>query len=1144
MQVSKRIGSRAFVLAMSLVGVLTLAGCGGSGSSGEGTNATATPTFTPGAGTYNASQTVTIADSTTGAVLYCTTDGTTPTSSSPQCSQPTTVFKSEFLQAIAVAPGKAPSAVASAGYTINLNAAATPRFSPAGGSYTSAQTVSISDTSTGANVYYTTDGSVPTVNSTLYTGPIALSKSATLSAIAVASGLANSGVASATYVIGQGTATPLISPAGGAFAATQSVSITDATAGASIYYTTDGSIPTVSSNLYSAPISVSSTQTINAVAIASGVSSSVATAAFTINIPAAATPTFNPAAGTYSSTQTVLLSDSTPGATIYYTIDGSAPTVSSAQYNGAGINVSSSQTVKAIATAPGFGPSAVGSAAYTINASVATPTFSPAAGTFTSAQTVTISDATSGAKIYYTLDGSTPTTSSTPYSAPIPVSATATITAIAAVGSTVSSPATAAYTINLGPQFSGTVFSGTLPVNGASVQMYAAGETGYNSAATPLLTTPAMSGADGKVSFSYNCPAVPGDLVYLVATGGNTGSGGGSNSALSFMAALGSCNAGLPSTVVINEATTVASTYALAQFMSGAANVGSASSSASIQGLTNAFKTVGNLVDVTTGQVRDHTPDYPTNLAGDPNILNNSTVPQARVNTLANVLNVCAATGSGCSSLFSAATPSSGTAPADTLQAMLNIAQNPGNNASEIFNVAPTGPFTPVLAAAPNDWTLALTFTGGGLGFAPSVPVSSVGTPAFSDGVFLNTSMAIDATGNIWVTGFNDSRSSNTSTVQADLSSGMIAQFNNQGKALTQASTFAMGVAKYGGFIPLKQADGNGGTQVPHGIAIDTSGNAWVVGGTGAISSASPAGTLAEISASPTLSLVLPKVTIGLQIASPLAIDGGGNIWTFGDDSSNNPILEEFLPDGTLHLSSNGKSSANAYGYNSIESLTFDSTGTSLWGSDAVYLGLWQMSPTDGTTTHSYYPGFNGVYTPLVAGSTAPDGSTGNVYGCGDSGPTPGTPGQTLDVYNGTSMSIVHQIPLPTTRGCGNQMVIDGAGHIFAVSGGQIPGIVDEFGVDGTVISPMTGYTGTSSGESPTINPDPNPPAIMTAPTPALAGVAGAGIDGSGNLWVLNIDSGSTSSPGNALVEFIGIAAPIVTPNSLALNFGQVGMRP
>ena len=72
---------------------------------------------------------------------------------------------------------KTASAVASAGYTIDLNAAATPSFSPAGGTYTSAQTVTIADTTTGANIYYcVTAGCTPTASSTLYTGPITVSR--------------------------------------------------------------------------------------------------------------------------------------------------------------------------------------------------------------------------------------------------------------------------------------------------------------------------------------------------------------------------------------------------------------------------------------------------------------------------------------------------------------------------------------------------------------------------------------------------------------------------------------------------------------------------------------------------------------------------------------------------------------------------------------------------------------------------------------------------------------------------------------------------------------------------------------------------------------------------------------------------------
>jgi hypothetical protein len=80
--------------------------------------------------------------------------------------------------------------------------AATPAFSPTTGSYTTAQTVSISDTTPGAAIYYTTNGTAPTTGSTLYTGTITVSASATLKAIAPAPGYLQSGVGSATYTIG------------------------------------------------------------------------------------------------------------------------------------------------------------------------------------------------------------------------------------------------------------------------------------------------------------------------------------------------------------------------------------------------------------------------------------------------------------------------------------------------------------------------------------------------------------------------------------------------------------------------------------------------------------------------------------------------------------------------------------------------------------------------------------------------------------------------------------------------------------------------------------------------------------------------------------------------------------------------------
>ena len=136
-----------------------------------------------------------------------------------------------------------------------------------------------------------------------------------------------------------------------------------------------------------------------------------------------------------------------PGATIYYTTNGTTPTTSSSVYSGP-ITVSSTETIRAIAVASGYSNSSVASATYTINATPATPTFSVAPGTYASAQTVSISDATPGATIYYTKNGTTPTTSSTEYTGAITVSSTETLEAVATVGDpTMSAVASATYVI-------------------------------------------------------------------------------------------------------------------------------------------------------------------------------------------------------------------------------------------------------------------------------------------------------------------------------------------------------------------------------------------------------------------------------------------------------------------------------------------------------------------------------------------------------------------------------------------------------------------------------------------------------------------------------------------------------------------------
>ena len=167
-------------------------------------------------------------------------------------------------------------------------ATAAPIFSLAAGSYKSVQTVSITDATAGAAIYFTANGSVPMASSTPYTGPITVSSSETLMAVAVAPGYASSTVATAAYAITPPppTAAPVFSPAAGSYNAVQTVSIADATTGATIYFTTNGTVPTASSTLYTGPMIVRSTETLMAVAIAPGyASSTVATAAYTITLP-------------------------------------------------------------------------------------------------------------------------------------------------------------------------------------------------------------------------------------------------------------------------------------------------------------------------------------------------------------------------------------------------------------------------------------------------------------------------------------------------------------------------------------------------------------------------------------------------------------------------------------------------------------------------------------------------------------------------------------------------------------------------------------------------------------------------------------------------------------------------------------------
>jgi hypothetical protein len=335
------------------------------------------------------------------------------------------------------------------------------------------------------------------------------------------------------------------------------------------------------------------------------------------------------------------------------------------------------------------------------------------------------------------------------------------------------SQATASFSLTVtSVAFQGQVLSGTTPVNGATIQLYAAGSAGNSSAATPMLTQTVVSDGLGMFQLTglYTCgqsatgSTISGsNQVYLVTTGGTTSTTSTtSNPALILVTAIGPCS-NLASTPLftLNERTTAAAAWALGSFSSSATNIGA--TSANTPGITNAFLDAALLANPATGAPAT----LPTGL----------TVEAGKLAALADALNSCTTgTGSACTPLFTAATPANGNAPIDTFTAALNVVHNPGENVAAVYATIPaTPPFaTTPLTASPNDWTMSLTVTGGGLA-----------SP---------TALGIDSLNNVWVAN----------------AGGPLAVFNPQGKPLSSTGY------------------GIGSVAEAYGLAIDTSNNIWV----------------------------------------------------------------------------------------------------------------------------------------------------------------------------------------------------------------------------------------------------------------------------------------------------------------------------
>jgi hypothetical protein len=342
----------------------------------------ATPLFATTGNPSDGPQTITITCATQGASIRYTTDGITiPTSATGVIySAPITITKTTTIKAIAYKSGMADSNSVSYQFTVNnLPKVMTPVIDPVGGNFNSAQIVKITCTTAGATIRYTTDGTNPTItNGFNYSAPITVDSSKTIKAYAYKFAMKDSDVVTAVFNISLiKVATPVIDPNGGSYSASRLVTLSCATAGATIKYTTDGSTPSTTNGIIFSPavamITISQTCTLKVIAIKSGMTDSdIASAYFVISGSTStkvATPVITPGTGTYTSARSLSLSCATSGATIKYTTNGTTPsTTNGTTYTGA-FTISSTATVKAMAYKSGMTNSDVATAVITISSS-------------------------------------------------------------------------------------------------------------------------------------------------------------------------------------------------------------------------------------------------------------------------------------------------------------------------------------------------------------------------------------------------------------------------------------------------------------------------------------------------------------------------------------------------------------------------------------------------------------------------------------------------------------------------------------------------------------------------------------------------------------------------------------------------------
>ncbi|WP_043405081.1 NHL repeat-containing protein [Streptomyces pluripotens] len=465
----------------------------------------------------------------------------------------------------------------------------------------------------------------------------------------------------------------------------------------------------------------------------------------------------------------------------------------------------------------------------------------------------------------------------------------------------------------------GVVRSGSRPIAAAEVTLLRAGDHA-GAGATPLART--RSDAHGRFNLAYRVPRDPDAVLYLTADTGPSRTPGRHRHGhrvrpVRLVAMLGQGKP--PGKVVLNERTTVAAGFAMAQFTSGGEVAGRK------PGLQNAAAISQNLADITDGAVA-------RTLATAPNGDQTSTL--RAFNTLADIVSGCTA-GQTCDPLFHLARRPGATAPRETFQSVADIARAPGNHVAELFALAAgRDTYQPLLAEAPDAWTLALRYVGNGheLDGPGNVafdaegtawignnyvynadPLQSVcgsrllsrltpsghdvpGSPYQGGGLYgVGYGITLDPKGHVWAGNFGFQGRGCPNDASRLYRS--VSEFTPDGRPLSPPSGWRKGdilqpqgvVSDRKGTIWVANCGGRSVTRIPHGnpdrarniapggnsmikpfsVAVDTRGRAWVTGnGSNDVTLLSPQGT--------------PLRTVtggGIKRPMGIASDSLGNVW-------------------------------------------------------------------------------------------------------------------------------------------------------------------------------------------------------------------------------------------------------------------------